>query len=111
MPVDIDCYCMAIRALWVKYDHYSDSATSYVIPKLPEEYESLYTIGTIYNLFINFISLNSLVWVETKINFYANFYAKLERHYKIINDIKLENLNNLLEENLSKKIKLAKDIN
>lgn len=44
MPIDIDCYCMAIRALWVKYDHYSDSATSYVMPKLPEEYESLYTI-------------------------------------------------------------------
>ncbi|XP_011865165.1 PREDICTED: axonemal 84 kDa protein-like [Vollenhovia emeryi] len=44
MPIDIDCYCMAIRALWVKYDHYSDSTTSYVMPKLPEEYESMYTI-------------------------------------------------------------------
>ncbi|XP_077263011.1 dynein axonemal intermediate chain 7 homolog [Temnothorax americanus] len=44
MPIDIDCYCMAIRALWVKYDHYSDSATSYVMPKLPEEYESMYSI-------------------------------------------------------------------
>ncbi|XP_028046208.1 axonemal 84 kDa protein [Monomorium pharaonis] len=44
MPIDIDCYCMAIRALWVKYDHYSDSATSYIIPKLPKKYESLYTM-------------------------------------------------------------------
>ncbi|XP_025153947.1 axonemal 84 kDa protein [Harpegnathos saltator] len=40
MPTDIDCYCMAIRALWVKYDHYSDRATSYVMPELPREYES-----------------------------------------------------------------------
>ncbi|KYQ54968.1 Axonemal 84 kDa protein [Trachymyrmex zeteki] len=44
MPLDIDCYCMAIRALWVKYDHYSDSSRSYIMPKLPEEYESMYTI-------------------------------------------------------------------
>ncbi|XP_011635025.1 axonemal 84 kDa protein-like [Pogonomyrmex barbatus] len=44
MPADIDCYCLAIRALWVKYNHYSDSATSCIIPKLPEEYENLYTI-------------------------------------------------------------------
>ncbi|XP_011706894.1 PREDICTED: protein CASC1-like, partial [Wasmannia auropunctata] len=44
MPIDIDCYCMAIRALWVKYDHYSDSSISYIMPKLPEEYESMYTI-------------------------------------------------------------------
>ncbi|XP_018060407.1 PREDICTED: axonemal 84 kDa protein-like [Atta colombica] len=44
MPLDIDCYCMAIRALWVKYDHYSDSSSSYIMPKLTEEYESLYTI-------------------------------------------------------------------
>ncbi|XP_018377094.1 PREDICTED: axonemal 84 kDa protein-like [Trachymyrmex cornetzi] len=43
MPLDIDCYCMAIRALWVKYDHYSDSSSSYTMPKLPEEYESIYT--------------------------------------------------------------------
>ncbi|KAG5327383.1 AXP83 protein, partial [Pseudoatta argentina] len=44
MPLDIDCYCMAIRALWVKYDHYSDSSSSYIMPKLTEEYESIYTI-------------------------------------------------------------------
>ena len=55
MPLDIDCYCMAIRALWVKYDHYSDSSSSYIMPKLTEEYESLYTIGTNYHLFMNFI--------------------------------------------------------
>ncbi|KYN06166.1 Axonemal 84 kDa protein [Cyphomyrmex costatus] len=44
MPLDIDCYCMAIRTLWVKYDHYSDSSSSYIIPKVPEEYNRMYTI-------------------------------------------------------------------
>ncbi|EZA57011.1 Axonemal 84 kDa protein [Ooceraea biroi] len=44
MPTDIDCYCMAIRALWVKYDHYSDRAISYNMPELPDEYESIYTM-------------------------------------------------------------------
>ncbi|KAG7201519.1 hypothetical protein KM043_004271 [Ampulex compressa] len=38
MPSDVDCYCMAIRGLWLKYDHYSDEANSYVMPQLPEEY-------------------------------------------------------------------------
>lgn len=47
MPSDIDCYCMAIRALWVKYDHYSDCAISYNMPELPDEYESMHTIGKI----------------------------------------------------------------
>ncbi|XP_067206119.1 dynein axonemal intermediate chain 7 homolog isoform X2 [Linepithema humile] len=44
MPADVDCYCMAIRALWVKYDHYSDCAISYFMPKLPDEYESMYAM-------------------------------------------------------------------
>ncbi|KAL0103229.1 hypothetical protein PUN28_017511 [Cardiocondyla obscurior] len=44
MPIDVDCYGMAIRVLWAKYDHYSDYATSYVMPRLPEEYESMYTM-------------------------------------------------------------------
>ncbi|KAK2583902.1 hypothetical protein KPH14_001173 [Odynerus spinipes] len=39
MPMDIDCYCMAIRGLWLDYDHYSDMATSYVMPEIPEEYK------------------------------------------------------------------------
>ncbi|XP_020291113.1 axonemal 84 kDa protein-like [Pseudomyrmex gracilis] len=43
MPVDIDCYCMAIRVLWVKYDHHSDCSFSYFMPKLPDEYEGMYT--------------------------------------------------------------------
>ncbi|XP_046821692.1 dynein axonemal intermediate chain 7 homolog [Vespa crabro] len=38
IPPDIDCYCMAIRGLWLDYDHYSDIATSYVMPEIPEEY-------------------------------------------------------------------------
>jgi len=49
MPVDVDCYCMAIRALWVKYDHYSDCATSYFMPKLPDEYESMYAMSKIFS--------------------------------------------------------------
>ncbi|XP_072751665.1 LOW QUALITY PROTEIN: dynein axonemal intermediate chain 7 [Anoplolepis gracilipes] len=44
MPFDIDCYCMAIRALWLNHDYYSDCAISYVAPRLPEEYENMYTI-------------------------------------------------------------------
>lgn len=60
MPLDIDCYCMAIRALWLNHDYYSDYAISYVMPKLPDEYENMYAIGiyrlqilsTIYILFI-----------------------------------------------------------
>ncbi|XP_070164198.1 dynein axonemal intermediate chain 7 isoform X3 [Polyergus mexicanus] len=44
MPLDIDCYCMAIRALWLNHDYYSDCAISYVMPKLPDEYENTYAI-------------------------------------------------------------------
>ncbi|KAM0732613.1 Dynein axonemal intermediate chain 7-like protein [Formica fusca] len=44
MPLDIDCYCMAIRALWLNHDYYSDYAISYVMPKLPDEYENMYAI-------------------------------------------------------------------
>ncbi|XP_043500204.1 dynein axonemal intermediate chain 7 homolog isoform X2 [Polistes fuscatus] len=39
MPLDIDCYCMAIRGLWLDYDHYSDIGTSYVMPEIPEKYQ------------------------------------------------------------------------
>ncbi|XP_043670341.1 dynein axonemal intermediate chain 7 homolog [Vespula pensylvanica] len=39
IPPDIDCYCMAIRGLWLEYDHYSDIGTSYVMPEIPEEYQ------------------------------------------------------------------------
>ena len=39
MPIDVDCYCMAIRGLWVQYDHYSDQGTSFQLPELPEEYQ------------------------------------------------------------------------
>ncbi|XP_014489011.1 PREDICTED: protein CASC1-like isoform X2 [Dinoponera quadriceps] len=45
MPTDIDCYCMAIRALWVMYDHYSDRAISHVMPELPDKYKSNYIIN------------------------------------------------------------------
>ncbi|KAL2712561.1 axonemal 84 kDa protein-like isoform X1 [Vespula squamosa] len=38
IPPDIDCYCMAIRGLWLEYDHYSDIGTSYFIPEIPDEY-------------------------------------------------------------------------
>lgn len=40
MPIDVDCYSMAIRALWLRYDHYSDQATSFRMPDLPEEYDT-----------------------------------------------------------------------
>ncbi|OXU23252.1 hypothetical protein TSAR_012797 [Trichomalopsis sarcophagae] len=38
MPLDLDCYCTAIRVLWLGYDHYSDQATSFDLPRLPDEY-------------------------------------------------------------------------
>lgn len=37
MPADIDCYAMAIRGLWLNYDHYSDLGTSYEIPNIPDK--------------------------------------------------------------------------
>ncbi|XP_076244831.1 uncharacterized protein LOC143185585 [Calliopsis andreniformis] len=36
MPADIHCYRMAIRGLWLSYDHYSVETSSYQIPDLPE---------------------------------------------------------------------------
>lgn len=89
MPIDIDCYCMAIRALWVKYDHYSDTATSYIMPKLSEEYESMYTIGTSYKFFVNFIPLDLLV-LKLQLTFTLSYKNNI---------IKLLNQKNLLEEN------------
>ncbi|XP_076668249.1 dynein axonemal intermediate chain 7 isoform X2 [Andrena cerasifolii] len=35
MPVDVDCYRMAIRGLWLTYDHYSVETASYRMPELP----------------------------------------------------------------------------
>lgn len=39
MPMDVDCYCMAIRGMWVNYDHYSDQTASFNAPELPEKYQ------------------------------------------------------------------------
>ena len=36
MPSDLDCHRMAIRGLWLAYDHYSIEANSYRMPQLPE---------------------------------------------------------------------------
>ncbi|XP_068974362.1 dynein axonemal intermediate chain 7 homolog isoform X1 [Bombus flavifrons] len=36
MPNDLDCHRMAIRGLWLAYDHYSIEANSYRMPQLPE---------------------------------------------------------------------------
>lgn len=44
MPLDVDCYCSAIRVLWLGYDHYSDRAASFDMPELPDEY--LMNMGT-----------------------------------------------------------------
>ncbi|XP_015116038.1 axonemal 84 kDa protein [Diachasma alloeum] len=40
MPVDMDCYAMAIRGLWVQYDHYSDLSPSFLMPEIPREYHA-----------------------------------------------------------------------
>ncbi|XP_014207344.1 protein CASC1 [Copidosoma floridanum] len=37
MPIDLDCYCTAIRVLWLGYDYYSDLTDSFAMPHLPEE--------------------------------------------------------------------------
>ncbi|XP_048504698.1 dynein axonemal intermediate chain 7 homolog isoform X2 [Athalia rosae] len=39
MPMDVDCYCMAIRGMWVNYDHYSDQTLSFNAPELPDKYQ------------------------------------------------------------------------
>lgn len=39
MPVDLDCYSMAIRGLWLLYDHYSDQGSSFLMPDIPAEYK------------------------------------------------------------------------
>lgn len=36
MPADVNCYRMAIRGLWLSYDHYSIETSSYQMPSLPE---------------------------------------------------------------------------
>ncbi|XP_011313857.1 axonemal 84 kDa protein-like isoform X2 [Fopius arisanus] len=40
MPADMDCYAMAMRGLWVQYDHYSDLSPSFSIPEMPREYHT-----------------------------------------------------------------------
>ncbi|XP_058802482.1 dynein axonemal intermediate chain 7-like [Phymastichus coffea] len=37
MPLDLDCYCTAIRVLWLSYDHYSDLSHTSVQPQVPEK--------------------------------------------------------------------------
>ncbi|XP_024936813.1 protein CASC1 isoform X2 [Cephus cinctus] len=39
MPMDMDCYCMAIRGMWAKYDYFSDQSASFEMPELPDEYQ------------------------------------------------------------------------
>lgn len=38
MPLDLDCYAMSIRGLWIQYDHYSDQGSSFFMPDVPQEY-------------------------------------------------------------------------
>lgn len=38
-PVNLDCEKMAIRALYVKYDHLSDLSDTFDKPPIPEEYD------------------------------------------------------------------------
>ncbi|XP_044586899.1 dynein axonemal intermediate chain 7-like isoform X2 [Cotesia glomerata] len=38
MPLDLDCYAMSIRGLWIQYDHYSDQGSSFLMPDIPQEY-------------------------------------------------------------------------
>lgn len=37
-PGDVDCHRMAIRGLWLAYDHYSAETSSRRIPNLPKEF-------------------------------------------------------------------------
>lgn len=48
MPMDVDCYCMAIRGMWVNYDHYSDQTRSFDVPELMESYKG--TLGSYFVL-------------------------------------------------------------
>ena len=58
IPDDIDCYSMAIRGLWLNYDHHSDQSSSYEIPKIPEEYQLDMGITKINNLNPKLITLD-----------------------------------------------------
>lgn len=51
MPVDVDCYRMAIRGLWLTYDHYSVETGSYRMPDLPNHLILLWdpSIGKLSN--------------------------------------------------------------
>ncbi|XP_054006510.1 dynein axonemal intermediate chain 7-like [Hylaeus anthracinus] len=42
MPADVDCHSMAIRGLWLAYDHYSVDTNSYWIPEIPEKLVELW---------------------------------------------------------------------
>ncbi|EGI63404.1 Axonemal 84 kDa protein [Acromyrmex echinatior] len=89
MPLDIDCYCMAIRALWVKYDHYSDSSSSYIMPKLTEEYESIYTID-----FLTYFQNEYNTKLKIREEQVEGRRLRLEEKYTILE--KIENLPDLI---------------
>lgn len=55
MPGDIDCYAMAIRGLWIQYDYYSDTGTSFLMLSIPEEYQMNTS---------NFIRINYFSWLK-----------------------------------------------
>lgn len=61
MPSDLDCHRMAIRGLWLAYDHYSIEANSYRMPQLPENLFDLWnpSLGTL--CFSTQFSIRSLV--------------------------------------------------
>ncbi|CAL7946735.1 unnamed protein product [Xylocopa violacea] len=42
LPADLDCHRMAIRGLWLAYDHYSVEADSYRMPRLPDQFLRLW---------------------------------------------------------------------
>ncbi|KAB0802587.1 hypothetical protein PPYR_04773 [Photinus pyralis] len=43
LPAIIDCYLLALRTMYVKYDHLSDSCASYHEPEIPDAYsENIY---------------------------------------------------------------------
>ncbi|XP_076750926.1 dynein axonemal intermediate chain 7 [Xylocopa sonorina] len=42
LPADLDCHRMAIRGLWLAYDHYSVEENTYRMPQLPENFLRLW---------------------------------------------------------------------
>lgn len=80
MPSDIDCHCMAIRGLWLAYDHYSIGSNSYWISKLPELFDlwnpTLGALYVYYPIFYTNFSFRSYRYIVYNLIFFSFFFIR-----------------------------------